>query len=146
MTEMSSEQISLSMLNEFDSQTIGQDIIRYVSLPSFLGQEKDILLYFIGRTLARKIHTETLDDIIYIFSKFRWGQLELVKDKKNQLIFHLMSDEVVKRIEAPVETEFRLEAGFIAEAIQNLTNRPAECSETINERLYRVQFKVVFTD
>lgn len=138
--------ISLSMLDEFDSETIGQDILRYVSLPNFLGHEKDTLLYFIGRNLARRIHINDFDDVIYLFTKFRWGKLELIKDKKNQMNFYLMADEVVKRLQASIETDFRLEAGFLAESMQNLTGRPAECNETINERLYRIEFKVFFTD
>ena len=89
---------------------------------------------------------ETLEDLIYLFSKFRWGKLELIKDKKNQMVFHLMADEVVKRLQTSIETNFRLEAGFIAESIHHLTGRPAECNETTNERLFRVQFKVFFTD
>src|SRR5690625_3807753 len=143
---MGNQLISLSTLNEFDPETIGQDVIRYVSLPSFLGHEKDTLLYFIGRTLARKIQIETLEDIVYLFAKFRWGNLELIKDKKNQMIIHLMADEVVKRLQSPIETDFRLEAGFLAEAIQTITDRPSESIETINERLYREHIRVMFTD
>src|SRR5690625_53011 len=136
MTWMSNEQIPLSTLEEFDSETIGQDVLRYIGLPIVLGHEKDTLLYFIGRTLARKIHMETLEDLMYLFSKFRWGQLELIKDKRNQMVFHLMADEVVKRLQTTVETDFRLEAGFIAESVHQLTGRPAECNESINERLF----------
>lgn len=134
------------MLDELDSETVGQDVLRYISLPNVLGHEKDTLLYFVGRTLAREIELETLNDVIYLFKKFRWGNLELVKDKKKEMVFHLMADEVVRRLEAPFDTDFRMEAGFIAEAVQRLTDRPTECSETINERLYRIQFKVFFTD
>ena len=138
--------ISLSTLDEFNSETIGQDILRYISLPSFLGHEKDTLLYFIGRTLARRIHMESLEDVIYLFKKFRWGNLELIKNKQNHMILHLMSDDVVKRMQASIDVDFRLEAGFIAEAMQNITGRPAECMETTNERLFRVEYKLYFTD
>lgn len=134
------------MLDEFDSETVGQDVLRYVSLPNILGHEKETLLYFIGRTLAREIEMNSLDDLIYLFQKFRWGNLELIKDKKDQMLFHLMADEVVKRLQSQFETEFRMEAGFIAEAVQRLTGRPTECTESINERLYRIQFKLFFTD
>ncbi|MBO1002699.1 DUF2507 domain-containing protein [Pseudogracilibacillus auburnensis] len=143
---MENKLISLATIDEFSSETIGQDIIRYVSLPQFLGHEKDTLLYFIGRNLARSIHIETIDDIFYLFGKFRWGNLELIKEKKNNITFHLMSDDVVHRLETPIDTDFRLEAGFIAESIQAIKGRPCECTETINERLYRISFKVFFTD
>ncbi|HLR71207.1 MAG TPA: DUF2507 domain-containing protein [Pseudogracilibacillus sp.] len=142
---MGNQLISLSTLNEFDPKTVGQDVIRYISLPSLLGHEKDSLLYFTGRKLARKIKIETIDDIVYLFAKFHWGNLELVKEKKNQMVFHLMADEVVKRLQSSIETDFRLEAGFLAEAMQTLTERAAESTESVNERLFLVQFKVYFT-
>lgn len=146
MTWMSDQLISLSTLDKLPDTTLGQDILRYVTLPQVLGQQKDTILYFIGRNLSRSLHIEVLDDVIYLFNKFKWGHLELVKEKKKHLIFHLMSDEVVTRLEAPFETDFRLEAGFLAESIAKITERPAECIETINERLYRIEFKVIFTD
>lgn len=138
--------ISLAAIDEFSSETIGQDILRYVSFPQFLGHEKDTLLYFIGRNLARNIHIEKIDDIIYIFKKFQWGNLELIKDKKNNITFHLMADEIVHRLKSPLETDFKLEAGFIAEAIQTINARACECTDTLNEKLYRVSFKVFYTD
>ena len=69
-----------------------------------------------------------------------------LKEKRQQIILHLMSDDIVRRLSSPIETEFRLESGFIAESFQKITQRKTECFETINQRLYRVEFKVYFTD
>lgn len=138
--------LPLSTFDEFSEQTAGYDILRYVGLPELLGHEKETLLYFIGRNIARNIEIESLDDLIYLFNKFKWGNLELMKDKRGFLTFHLMADEVAQRMMAPISIDFRLESGFIAEAIEMITHRACECSESINERLYRVQFKVIFTD
>lgn len=143
---MENKMISLDTIDELSSKTIGHDILRYVSLPQFLGHEKDTLLYFIGRNLARNIHIQTIEDLIYVFKKFDWGNLEVVKEKANTITFHLMADEVVHRLRSPFETDFRLEAGFIAEAIQKINGRPCECMEKINERLYRIQFTIHYTD
>lgn len=143
---MENNLLPISTLDELPQSTAGHDILRYIGLPNLFGHEKDTLLYFVGRNLARGIDVNTLDDLIFLFQKFQWGNLELVKDKRNQLVFHLMADEVAQRIMAPITVDFRLESGFIAEAIEKITERPCECSETVNERLYRAQFKVVFTD
>ena len=143
---MEEKRITLSSLDSFSEETAGQDTLRYVGLPELLGEEKDTLLYFLGRKLARNIDYASMDDIFYIFQRLRWGNLDLVKEKKHQITFYLMSDDVVRRLDSPVETEFRLEAGFIAECVQQLFNRPAECAESINNRLYRIEFKVFFTD
>jgi len=143
---MSDQLISLASLDELPDSTLGYDILRYVTMPEVLGEEKDSILYFIGRNLSRKFEIKVLDDLIYLFLKLKWGKLELIKEKKKQVVFHLMSDEIVSRLQAPYDTDFRLEAGFIAESIMKITERPAECVETVNERLYRVEFKVIFTD
>lgn len=143
---MESKLISLSTLDDFPTDTIGQDILRYIGLPEMLGPEKDTLLYFMGKSIARKFEINKMEDIIYFFYKLRWGNLELVKEKKNSLTFHLMSDDVVHRLNSSLETDFRLEAGFIAETIFQVTERPSECTETINERLYRVEFTAHYLD
>lgn len=136
----------LALLDEFLPSSTGHDILRYVSLPDIFGSEADSLLYFTGRKLARKLDIKTNDDLYYIFKKLGWGQLELTKEKRRSLEFFLMSDEIVKRIKAPIQTDFRLESGFLAEAVEKIMGRPCECIEQVNERLYRVQFEIVFTD
>jgi len=143
---MSTERITLAMIEALNAQTVGQDILRYVSLPELLGSEKDTLLYFIGRKLARKIQMDEINDLFYLFYTFNWGKLELIKEKKKQMTFHLMADEIVKRMDSPLPIDFQLEAGFLAEGLQQITGRPAECNESVNDRLYRVQFNVHFTD
>lgn len=143
---LNDEPISLTVLEKFLPSSTGHDVLRYISLPEIFGSEADSLLYFTGRKLARRLDIKNKDDIYYIFKKIGWGQLELIKEKKRSVIFHLMSDEIVKRIEAPISVDFRIEAGFLAEAIEKVENRPCECIENVNERLYRVQFEVVYTD
>jgi len=143
---MDEKLIPLAHFEELPEFTVGHDVLRYISMPNFLGNEKDSILYFIGRNLARQIEINTLDDLYYLFNKFRWGNLEMVKDRRRTLTFHLMSDDVAQRILSPFDVDFRLESGFLAEAIEKITNRPCESTETVHERLYRVQFKVTFTD
>lgn len=138
--------MTLTNLDALSDETAGQDMLRYIGLPTILGHEKNTLLYFTGRNLARNMEYSSLEDIYYIFHKLRWGNLELIKEKRQQIILHLMSDDIVRRLSSPMETEFRLESGFIAESFQQLFNRRAECFETINHRLYQIEFKVFFTD
>lgn len=143
---MDEKLIPLSHFDNLPEPTAGHDVLRYISMPDFLGQEKETILYFIGRNLARKINIETIDDLYYLFDKFRWGTLELVKDRRRTLTFHLMSDDVATRLMSPFQIDYRLESGFIAEAIEKITQRTCECTDSVNERLYRAQFKVTFTD
>src|SRR5699024_4671084 len=146
MKYMQKEELPLHVIEQLSSETISYDILKYVSLPNVFGAEKEAIMYYVGRDLARNIEMRSMDDLLYLFDKFRWGKLELIKQKKNEMTFHLMSDDIVHRLRSPLEVDFRLEAGFLAEAIQRLYERHSECTEKVNEKLYRVQFKVIFTD
>src|SRR5699024_10292418 len=117
-----------------------------IGLPTILGNEKDTILYFFGRTLARQFEINEMEDMYYVFQKLNWGKIELMQVKKHQLTFHLMADEIVERLTSPIETEFRIESSFIAKVVQNIHERGYECIESVNKRLYRIEFKVHFTD
>src|SRR5690625_3134956 len=124
--------ITLSALNELDTETVGHDVLRYISLPNLLGVESQTLLYYIGKNLARSFEINSIDDVYFVFEKLGWGFLELVKEKKNQVIFSLMSDSVARRLKSNLAKEFRLEAGFLAETVQLVYDRDCECVEKIN--------------
>lgn len=138
--------IPLTALNKLDSETVGHDILRYVSLPNLLGNEAETILYYMGKNLARSFELNSLDDISFIFEKLGWGYLELVKQRKNSLTFSLMADALARRLELDLAKEFRLEAGFLAEAVRHVHHAQCECVEKINKNIHQVQFKVVFTE
>lgn len=144
MTSMSKLQqlLPISQLDELYTTGAGYDILRYLSLPDLLGTEAKTLLYFMGRNLAGKLDIKVIEDVYATFEKLGWGRLELIKEKKNEFIFHLMSDSVVQRLKAPFNTEFRLEAGFLAGAIQQIKEIECECTEEINSRIHQVVFSV----
>ncbi|MBN6206396.1 YslB family protein [Ralstonia pickettii] len=139
------EKVSVAKLDELYTAGAGFDILRYVALPEFLGDEAPTLLYFMGRNLARKFEMSTIEDVYYIFEKLGIGKLELVKEKKREKIFHLLADSVVLRIKSPLQADFRLEAGFLAEAMETIDNVDCECVEEINHRIHQVQFSVIYT-
>ncbi|RDW16276.1 DUF2507 domain-containing protein [Oceanobacillus arenosus] len=139
------EQFSTSQLDQLHTEGAGYDVLRYISLPELLGAEANTLLYFMGRNLARKFTINDLEDLIAIYDKLGWGKLELVKEKKKELLFHLMADAIVLRFQASFTADFRLEAGFLAEAIQNLNGIECECIEEINKRIHQVEFRIVYT-
>ncbi|APC48094.1 YslB family protein [Virgibacillus halodenitrificans] len=130
----------ISQLTDLQSSGAGYDILRYLGLPELLGTESNTLLYFLGRNLARKFEFNSMEDIVHLFEQLGWGYLEIVKEKKETIIFQLMSDAIVQRLKAPIDTEFRLEAGFLAEAYQRIDNSDCECTEEINSKLFLVQF------
>lgn len=135
---------SPSLLDQLHTSGAGYDILRYTSLPHLLGPEANTILYFMGKDLARKFDITRFEDIYEIAEKMGWGRLELVKKKKRSVTFCLMADAVVYRLKAPIEVDFRLECGFIGEAVQMIKGVTCECSEKINRRIHQVEFTVVF--
>lgn len=148
MAQMINQQetvISISELETLHTEGAGYDILRYISLPELLGKESHTLLYFMGRKLARKFDIQTIEDIIRLFDLLGWGRLEMVKDKRKSITFQLMADAVALRLQASFPTDFRLEAGFLAEALLQVENRDCECVESINKRIHQVEFKAMFS-
>ena len=140
------DNIPIAKLADLHTAGAGFDVLRYMALPDLLGEEAPLLLYFIGRNLARKFDISSIEDIIYIFDELGIGKLELVKEKKKKKIFHLLSDSVVLRLKGPFEADFRLEAGFLAEAVQMVDGVESECKEEINRRIHQIQFTVMHTN
>ncbi|GAB3064797.1 YslB family protein [Virgibacillus ainsalahensis] len=139
------ETLSATQLDELYHSGAGYDVLRYISLPELLGTESHTLLYFMGRNLARKFDMDTLEDIYYIFEKLGWGRLELIKEKRKAFVFQLMADAVVHRLNASITTEFRMEAGFLAEALQKIKGAECECMEEINRKIHQIEFTVMLT-
>ncbi|TXL62536.1 DUF2507 domain-containing protein [Cerasibacillus terrae] len=140
------EKLSISSLENLHTNGAGYDVLRYIGLPDLLGREKDTILYFMGRKLARNFAINTLGDVIYFFEQMGWGKLELIKEKRNQLIFYLLADSVVQRLQTTIKVDFLIEAGFLAEAILILKEINCECFIKVHKRIGQVELKVIYTD
>lgn len=146
MTAVAKQELfPISILDELNTPGAGHDVLRYVGLHDLLGEEAADLLYIMGKNLARQFELHTIEDVYYFFDKMGWGRLELVKEKKKLLTFTLLADSVVHRLKAPINTEFRLEAGFLSESIQIINDIECECIEEVNAKIHQIQFKVMYT-
>ncbi|MFC3883154.1 YslB family protein [Bacillus songklensis] len=96
----------------------GYNLIRDVLLPDLLGNESHQILYWSGKSLARKYPLEQIQDVMAFFLQAGWGTLTLSEEKRRELEFILSGDIVTKRIQNNPNASFHLEAGFIAEQIQ----------------------------
>ncbi|MCT8137453.1 YslB family protein [Anaerobacillus sp. CMMVII] len=103
----------------------GYNLIREDVLPELLGKEHNIILYWAGKSLARKYPLNDITEIIAFFHRAGWGELTLTKEKKSELLFELTSNffENKKNIVRP------LEAGFLAAQIENITGFITETNE-----------------
>lgn len=138
--------LSLSLLNELHTAGAGYDVLRYISLPDLFGAEAHTIFYFMGKDLARSLNIQSVDELYYAADKLGWGRLELVKENKKSLTFNLMADAVFHRLQASFEVDFRLEAGFIAEAVYMITGKECECTEKINAKIHQVIFEAYYTE
>ncbi|MCP3025503.1 YslB family protein [Halobacillus sp. A5] len=110
----------------------GFDMLRYFTLPDFLGKDAPYLLYFMGKNIARETSLETFEELYEFFQYMGWGELQLVKEKRRELVFHLQGHIVEKRLNQKIyQIDFRLECGFLAEAVQSITGDTYECIEEI---------------
>src|SRR5690625_6530287 len=103
---MPKSKLPITLLDDFQPNSTGHDILRYLVLPDLLGHSSDTLLYFSGRKLARKIDIHDLYDIYYFFQKISWGNLALFKENKNELSYFLISDYIVIRFKLSLFIEF----------------------------------------
>ncbi|GGM27020.1 hypothetical protein GCM10011351_10970 [Paraliobacillus quinghaiensis] len=122
----------------------GYDLLRYVCLPDLLGKDANTILYVMGRNIAKQIKWETFDQVADFFYKTGWGSLTSVKEKRREYIFQLSGSSVTQRMKADIIEDYRLESGFLAEAIQQIKGIQCECTEEIKERKNFVEFHVLY--
>ncbi|MGP4075768.1 YslB family protein [Halobacillus sp. K22] len=108
----------------------GYDIMRYQTLPDFLGQDAPYLLYLMGKNMARKTTIQNYEELYEFFQYMGWGDLSLVKEKKKELVFKLTGHIIEKRLSQNLfPIDYRVECGFLAETVQTLTGQTYECLE-----------------
>ncbi|MCP9327592.1 YslB family protein [Liquorilactobacillus satsumensis] len=96
----------------------GYEVLRDVLLPE-LTESNPTILYWAGKRLAREIFLAGAEDLPLFFEKAGWGTLKLVSTKRDQQLFELSGAVVKLRQQNVPQVDFLLEAGFLAETLQN---------------------------
>lgn len=120
----------------------GYELIREILLPEILGSESAEILYWAGKRLARKFPLQDFLEITDFFDKAGWGQLIILNEKKNELELELSSLLITQRLQSKGTYHFQLEAGFIAQQIENQKEVVSETFEHPRKRGGKVQFTV----
>lgn len=120
----------------------GYELIRETLLKDLLGKDYKPILYWGGKSLARKYPLQSIKDITSFFEKSGWGKLDVVKEGKNELLFNLTSEWISNRLSSGSECSFQLEAGFLAEQIQHIINHHAEAMEQQKKKSQLITFTV----
>lgn len=130
------------IVNQLETTGSGYDLIRYVALPDLLGEDAPILLYVMGKNLARAQSFESIEQIVEFFKKVGWGSLELLKEKRSEDVFKLQTRIISERHRLGIETDYRLEAGFLAAAMEQIRSFQCECTEEEKPRKNFVELTV----
>ncbi|WP_163653626.1 YslB family protein [Listeria sp. PSOL-1] len=123
------EQMELELVPSF-----AHELYRDYLLPELLGEEAPHILYWAGKDLARQFPLETFDEVVAFFKKASFGDLEIMKDKKDELHIRLFGNQISGRFEKQNSPTFKLEAGFIAESLQSQKKLYTEAYDEINSR------------
>lgn len=129
------------MQNESKAQmpAFGYELLRDFTLSSILGKNESDILYWAGKEIARKYPCDTDVDVNSFFAEAGFGMLQLEKETKDGYIFSLVNDPAVFNF---TKRNFRLEAGFLAEQIQQQKGYLTECFEEKQEKDQTVIFTI----
>lgn len=132
----------LNQLSGITGPLAGHELIRHIALPELLGQDANMVLYYMGKNLARKFPLTILDELPYFFKQVGWGDLKLLKEKKSLYSYELTGPiiEARKNYEQPLN--YRLECGFIAEQIQLISGKHTEATFELKNKNQTVLFEV----
>jgi predicted hydrocarbon binding protein len=116
----------------------GYELLRDHLLPSILGKHEDDILYWAGKELARKFPMFTTDELFDFFKEAGWGSLTVDRTGKDEIFYVLTSD-----YNSSVQNRScQLEAGFLAEQTQKLTNFLTECHGETSDDGSSMKFQV----
>ena len=106
------------------NQDFGYELIRDHVLSEILGQHEADILYWAGKSLARKFPLFTLDEAPDFFEQAHFGQLALEKAGKDESVYTLVPCHIENRC-------FKLEAGFLAQQKQKIDGFLTEAYEEV---------------
>lgn len=139
MSKKSTKEINIS---ELSVPAFGYELIREELLEELLGNEAPNILYWAGKRLARKYPLYSINEIIEFFINAGWGTLTVTDEKKDELEFTLSSELIRNRLLTKTNPTFQLEAGFLAEQIQQMKKVYAESYEHPKKRNGTIVFTV----
>lgn len=128
-----------------DSLTVpayGYELIREILIPELLGRETPDLLYWAGKRIARLFPLQAIEEAYAFFQKVGWGNLEVVKQTKNEITYHLSSELIEKRLKEKGKCTFQLEAGYLAQQYEQTKNVITEAFEDPKRKNHKVTITV----
>lgn len=107
------------------SKTFPLTLLRDSLLPTLTGPDGDIL-YWAGKKIAREFILIKDEELSLFFAEAGWGRLSRIKSQKGTQTFELTGPVIESRQKVIEQPNYLLEAGFLAETIQNQLGRRTE--------------------
>ncbi|WP_421380301.1 YslB family protein [Bacillus salacetis] len=120
----------------------GYELMRDIMLPEILGKHTTDILYWGGKSLARKFPLVSLEEMEAFFLEAGWGKLSLTDDKKDEQIFTLSGPFIERRLTLKTDVSFKMEAGFLAQQVQSQKKAVTEAADEIHKRSKTVKIIV----
>jgi predicted hydrocarbon binding protein len=120
----------------------GYELVREILLPELLGKDTPEILYWAGKRLARKYPLSTLDETFRFFQDAGWGALNIKEESRREMVLELSSELISSRLKNNPNTTFQLEAGFIAQQMEQQKKVTAEAFEHPNKKSSKILFTV----
>lgn len=108
-----------------DTRSFPTTLLRDELIPALVGKDGNIL-YWAGKKIAREFVLTKDEEIAVFFKEAGWGNLERIKSKRNTQTFELSGTIIETRQKVDKSANYLLEAGFLAETIQNQIGHLAE--------------------
>ncbi|MCI1987048.1 MAG: YslB family protein [Lactobacillus sp.] len=123
----------------------GQLMLRDLLLPDLLGKETEAITYWAGRSLARRLPVAE-DDLSALFARIGFGDLASTASKRHQRLYTLSGTTVATRMANFEAPDFRLEAGFLAQSLQQEFGCVVEASVAIDAHKQSVTLTAVLDE
>ncbi|GEN48443.1 YslB family protein [Ligilactobacillus pobuzihii] len=115
------------------TQNFSTTLLRDDLIPALTGKDGNIL-YWAGKKLARDFVLNKDEELSVFFDKAGWGELKRVKSQKSTQTFELSGPVIQTRLQLSNNANFLLEAGFLAETIQNQLGNLTEAIVTSTKK------------
>lgn len=129
---MASENFEKFNQTHLTNNFFGQAILRDFLIPDILGEDTSLILYWAGKRLAQQFPLENTADLPLFFQLANWGILTITDAKPNHVTYTLSGKIISSRLsrEQKQPVTFQLEAGFIAQTIEQNEHIVAEANAT----------------
>jgi predicted hydrocarbon binding protein len=129
-------------ISDLTVPAFGYELIREELLSDFLGKDHSAILYWAGKRLARSYPLYTINEIKEFFINAGWGDLSVIEENKNEMKVELSSELISHRLKTKTNATFQLEAGFLAEQIQQQKKHICEAYEHPKKKDGKVQITI----